>query len=153
MSRLVEYSKFDHLTEDSDDESHENNDNANKNGFITKETTTKTAYAAPVKQSDNETKKNVGGIIKRDEISRRYRFEYNGRTVYEFEHKRPSTVFLWVWITPCAAGAKDKAENAKTAIKVNMFAEVCSTHGFRASVKQLIGSTTFPPSSSIGIVQ
>lgn len=131
MSRLVEYSKFDHLTEDSDDESHENNDNANKNGFITKETTTKTAYAAPVKQSDNETKKNVGGIIKRDEISRRYRFEYNGRTVYEFEQSLDD---LTIYVLPPPYVTKGRQINC--IISANHFKLGLVGHGGGGSESQ-----------------
>jgi hypothetical protein len=76
MSSLTDYSKFDHLTEDSDDD--------NENDHVTHKAATKktaTAAPAPEKQSD----KTAGGIIRRDESSGRYRFEYNGSTVYEFE--------------------------------------------------------------------
>ena len=78
MSRLTDYSKFDHLTEDSDDEhDHVTHDTA---------TTTKTAsLASAPKQQQRDTTTAVGGIIRRDESSGRYRFEYNGNTVYEFE--------------------------------------------------------------------
>ena len=69
MSRPIDYSKFDNLKEDSDDESLSNNDDNS---------------AVPENQNKTENKK-ISGIIRRDEVSGRYKFEYNGRTVYEFE--------------------------------------------------------------------
>jgi len=84
MSRLADYSKFDHLTEDSDDESQENNNNNNDASDTTKsKTKPPPSSASPATQSDNT--KPVGGVIVRDERSGRYRFDYNGNTMYEFE--------------------------------------------------------------------
>lgn len=85
MSRLADYSKFDHLTEDSDDEGHDNNDAVEKNNKMALEATTKAAPVAASNQSANATNRSVGGRIRRDESSGRYHFEHNGRTVYEFE--------------------------------------------------------------------
>ncbi len=73
MSKLKEYSKFDHLKEDDsdDDESHE----AENAHSAQKEAKAAAPAVPPTK----------GGLIKRDESSGRYRFEYNGNPVYEFE--------------------------------------------------------------------
>lgn len=82
MSRLTDYSKFDHMTEDSDDE----NDHVTRKAAATKTASSSSAPlpgAAPEQQQSDKT--TAGGIIRRDESSGRYRFEYNGSTVYEFE--------------------------------------------------------------------
>ena len=71
MSKLTDYSKFDHLTEDGDDESHEAE---NAGQTEPQEAVKPTAPSAP-----------KGGVIRRDESSGRYRFEFNGNPVYEFE--------------------------------------------------------------------
>lgn len=90
MSKLTDYSKFDHLTEeDSDDDTVNENDE-----IVTTASTASTAAAAPsptspvqqkVNKNNNNNDANKGGAIRRDETSGRYRFEYNGQTVYEFE--------------------------------------------------------------------
>lgn len=87
MSRLTDYSRFDHLTEDDDDD----DDSAAEK----EETTTTTAAAAraapkataaaPGTLGNHRAATKPAGVIRRDESSGRYRFEYNGRTVYEFE--------------------------------------------------------------------
>jgi len=81
MSKLTDYSKFDHLSEDSDDNNEENS----------------TKIAAPTSASDSEgptvaktrpcaSSDDVSASgIRRDKISGRYHFEYNGNTIYEFE--------------------------------------------------------------------
>ena len=69
MSKLNDYSKFDNLKEDSDDENHTgSNDDAKKDDLSSRATAAVT-----------------GSFIRRDEVSGRYRFEYNGNTIYEFE--------------------------------------------------------------------
>jgi hypothetical protein len=81
MSKLTDYSKFDHLLEeDSDDENDEKND---------KKAITSAAAVAPG-PLDSSTSGGGGGggsstTIRRDTTTGRYRFEYNGNTIYEFE--------------------------------------------------------------------
>lgn len=116
MSKLADYSKFDHLTEDSSDDDDDDDDGKDTSISAAEETTPKrvtetAASAASLSQTATETgtatatatpaashKSNsaqtqtsetktraLGGVILRDETSGRYRFEYNGRTIYEFE--------------------------------------------------------------------
>ena len=80
MSKLTDYSKFDHLLEeDSDDENDEKYD---KKAVA--------AAPAPPNSSTSNSNTNSGGnssgtTIRRDTTTGRYRFEYNGNTIYEFE--------------------------------------------------------------------
>jgi len=100
MSKLTDYSKFDHLTQDdSDDDSNNNNDHVVEEHHT--KSTTKTASAGAVSpspavtpgvshggNSNNNseiTQRSLGGRRSIKEKTGRYDFEFNGRTVYEFE--------------------------------------------------------------------
>ena len=82
MSRLADYSKFDKLIEDSDDENHDEKAE-NTNGTTQEVVTPPPASVAAA--AATATAPPTGGVIRRDESSGRYRFEYNGNPVYEFE--------------------------------------------------------------------
>jgi len=102
MSKLTDYSKFDLLTEDSsDDDDDDDDENAAEEIARKCLTTTAAAAASPshaatpvsshtsIRSSNNKNgeaiQPPIGGSILRDKTSGRYRFEYNGRTIYEFE--------------------------------------------------------------------
>ena len=127
MSRLADYSKFDRLTEDSDDDDQGQNNNDNNKAqkdaqdAADRATNTMAPPSAPPKQSEKETK---AGTIKRDKVSGRFRFEFNGHTVYEFEQSLDDTT-LYVLPPPYIT----KGNQIKCVISANHFKLGLVGHG------------------------
>jgi len=81
MSKLTDYSKFDHLSEDSDGE----NDEENIARVAASTSASDLEGPTVAKTRPFTSNDDVSTSVRRDKTSGRYRFEYNGNTIYEFE--------------------------------------------------------------------
>ena len=121
MSKLADYSKFDNLTEDSDDD-----DNDVKNTETTQEA------AKPT------TPPPVGGAIVRDATSGRFRFQFHGHTVYEFEQSLDD-VTIYVVPPPYIT----KGNQIRCVISANHFKLGLVGHGTGPEQQWFLNEATF----------
>ena len=121
MSKLTDYSKFDNLTEDSDDD-----DNDVKN------TETIQEAAKPT------TPPPVGGAIVRDATSGRFRFQFRGHAVYEFEQSLDD-VTIYVVPPPYIT----KGNQIRCVISANHFKLGLVGHGTAQEQQWFLNEATF----------